>query len=162
MSISIEQKNFLSENKGKLFEYYLMVSKPKFDNRILGNIQIWVYGHDRDKYTPHCHIMLADRSIEFEVDIFTWDIFNVKAPLDVEPNWSNFSKFRKPFFKWLETTNILGVKNKIQLYFSWDSANPDNTLSQFIKRQNIEIKDEELIQYIDKMDKSEEENNKQE
>ena len=53
MSISIQQKNFLSENKGKLFEYYLMISKPKFDSRILGNTQIWVYGYDRDKYIFH-------------------------------------------------------------------------------------------------------------
>lgn len=146
--ISEEQEKFLKENKGLLFEYYIQASNPKYDNNILGNVQIWVYGNDRQDFTPNCHIMVADKSIEFEVSIIDWTIVNVKRPNNISCDWGSFRKIGKVFFKWLESKNKLGVKNKKYLYSLWDGSNPNNTLEDFIKSNNLKILDEDLIKYI--------------
>lgn len=148
ITISKEQEKFLNENKGKLFEYYGQVSDPKKDNFILGNIQIWVYGSDRIKFTPHCHIMLADKSIEFEVDLLNFEVINVKSPKGTNCSWNSFSNIKKPFFKWLELKNNVTGKNIYKLYSSWDQNNPRNTLIDFIAKHNIENLNKDLFDYV--------------
>jgi hypothetical protein len=147
--ITEEQLKFLEENKGVLFEYYGQVSKPKRDSHILGNIQIWIYGNDRQDFTPHCHVMYNDRSVEFEVSLLDWSIINVKRPSSTECDWSSFKAFKKPFFKWLNSTNAIGTTNKQQLYFAWDSDNPSNNLEMFVNEHQIEITDPDLQIYIE-------------
>ena len=149
IKITQEQEKFLIEQKGILFEYYSQASSPKYDSHILGNIQIWVYGNDRQNFTPHCHVMLADKSIEFEVSLLDWEIINVKRPNNISCDWSSFNEFKKPFFAWIERINRLKMKNKIMLFMLWDINNPNNTLSDFIERNNINIIDEDLIEYIE-------------
>ena len=147
--ISAEQKQYLKENKGLLFEYYVQVSNPKYDNKILGDIQIWVYGNDRTDFTPHCHVMLKDRSISFEVSLITWEVINVKSPKGVNASWGELKYFVKPFFKWLRSDSAkLKIPNKILLYNQWDSTNPDNRLEDYIAKHNIEITDSTLFNYI--------------
>lgn len=148
--ISKQQETFLSENKGKLFEYYVQVSKPSYDSKILGNIQIWVYGNDRQSFTPHCHVMLADKSIEFEVSIIDWSIINVKKPQNKPCGWSSFRKIAKPFFIWLKSEGVNGLMNKMNIYFDWDGANPNNILRDFVEKKNLNVNDNDLLEYINK------------
>ena len=147
--ISEEQSLFLRENKGLLFEYFSQVSNPKYDTHILGNIQVWIYGDDHQDFTPHCHVMLKDKSVEFEVSLITWDIINVKRPSSLSANWDNFKYFYKPFFTWLEeVSRKIGLQNKLRLYDMWDSNNPNNHLDDFIKKHHIEVTDDTLYNYI--------------
>ena len=149
IKITEEQERFLIEQQGILFEYYSQASSPKYDTNILGNIQIWVYGNDRQNFTPHCHVMFADKSVEFDVSLLDWNVINIKYPNNRTCDWSSFNEFKKPFFVWLERINRLKMKNKIKLFMLWDANNPNNTLSDFIERNNININDEDLIEYVD-------------
>lgn len=148
IKITEEQERFLLEQKGLLFEYYIQASNPRLDFHILGNIQIWVYGDDRQNFTPHCHVMFADKSIEFEVSLLGWNIINVKQPNNRTYDWSSFNEFKKPFFKWLYSKNKFGVLNKLNIFSLWDGTNPNNQLIDFVNQNNIDIDDKELKDYI--------------
>ena len=141
--ISEEQKKFLKEQKGLLFEYYAQVSNPRLDTRILGDLQVWVYGGDRKGFTPHCHVMKADKSVEWEVSILDWTIINVK-------NGTVTGSMESTFNKWLnaKSTRDKNKLNKEIVYVMWDSVNPNNDLLEFTETHNTEITDNELKQYI--------------
>lgn len=142
--ISEKQRKFLKEKKGVLFEYYSMASNPSFDSHILGNLQVWVYGDDRNKFTPHCHVFTKDKDIEIEVSIIDWEILNIKNGLPTKV-------FMKSFFKWLysQSTRDKRLTNKDFIYILWDSNNPENTLKDFIKEHGeLKIKDKGLENYI--------------
>ena len=143
--MSIEQEMFLKENRGILFEYYSQVSNPETDKDILGNLQVWVYGDDRQGFTPHCHLMLRDRSMEAEISIIDWGKVHSKKG-EMTP------KMYKAFLKWLdcESTRIGGFTNKQALFNAWDSNNPNNTLLQFISKHKIDVSDETLNAYIER------------
>jgi hypothetical protein len=141
--ISEKQEKFLKEQKGLLFEYYIQASNPKKDFKILGDLQVWVYGDDRNGFTPHCHVMTIDKETEFEVSLIDWSILNVK-------NGEPTSSMQKRFFKWLNSENTRGLSstNKKVLYVSWDSTNPNNDLQDFCNKHKIIPTDEELAEHI--------------
>lgn len=144
--ITEQQEKFLREQKGLLFEYFSQVSNPKLDSDLLGNIQVWVYGSDRQAMTPHCHVMLADRSIEFEVSLIDWHIVN-------EKRGSATVKMLKKFNEWLvsRSTRIPGGKsNKYALFVAWDANNPNNDLEDYINKHGIEVKDDVLTDYLNR------------
>ena len=143
--ISEEQEKFLKEQKGILFEYFSVVSNPRKDVNILGNLQIWVYGNDRQDFTPHCHVMTVDKSTEFEVSLLDWNIINVKQGNPTRD-------MQKRFHQWLISKSTRGVDatNKKMLFISWDGNNPNNELGSFCERHNITPQDEELLEYIEK------------
>ena len=148
IKITEEQERFLLEQKGLLFKYYIQASNPRLDSNILGNIQIWIYGDDRQNFTPHCHVMFADKSVEFEVSLLDWNIINIKYPNNRTCDWSSFNEFKKPFFKWLYSKNKIGVLNKLNIFSLWDGTNPNNQLIDFVNQNNIDIDDKELKDYI--------------
>ena len=141
--MSEEQEKFLNENKGLLFEYYAQVSNPNCDSRILGNLEVWVYGDDRNNFTPHCHVMLHDKSVEVEISIIDWNVVNVK-------NGKFTKKMYKSFDKWLKSENSRfdGISNKQALFGAWDANNPNNNLVKFIVKHDINILDLDLKKYI--------------
>ena len=141
--ISDEQSKFLSEQRGLLFEYYAQVSNPRLDNRILGDLQVWVYGNDRKDFTPHCHVMKTDKSLEWEVSIIDWSIINVKrGPVP--------GKLDDDFRIWLDSKSSRDKEktNKEMLFIMWDAVNPNNDLLSFTESHSIEIKDTELCSYL--------------
>ena len=141
--MSREQEMFLKENKGLLFEYYEQVSNPRVDAHILGGLEVWVYGDDRQDFTPHCHVMLHDRSVEVEISIIDWSIVNVK-------NGNFTSKMHKSFLKWLNSENsrLGGIANKMSLYAIWDGNNPNNDITRFVIKHGIDVKDADLKKYM--------------
>ena len=141
--ISEEQERFLKENKGLLFEYYSIVSNPKKDTYVLGDLQVWVYGDDRKEFTPHCHVMTIDKSVEFEVSLIDWRVINIKCG---EPTRS----MKKRFDKWLVSTNTRfnGITNKKFLFVNWDVNNPNNDLADFCEKHGIIPQDSELLDHI--------------
>ena len=149
INLTEEEEKFLIKQQGILFEYYNQASNPKLDTKILGNIQILVYGNYGQNFTPHCHVMFADKSVEFDVSLLDWNVINIKYQNNRTCEWSSFNEFKKPFFAWIERINRLKMKNKIMLFMLWDINNPNNTLSDFIERNNINIIDEDLIEYIE-------------
>ena len=142
--ISEEQEKFLKEKKGILFEYYIQASNPKKDNKILGDLQVWVYGDDRNGFTPHCHVMTIDKATEFEVSLIDWKIISVKQGVPTK-------KMQKRFMEWLDSINSRGqlVTNKQFLYMAWDGANQFNDLTDFCEKHNIIPNDEDLKKYIE-------------
>ena len=146
--ISKEQTKFLQEQKGLLFEYYAQVSNPRLDIRKLGDLQVWVYGDDRKNFTPHCHVMKSDKSVEWEVSIIDWNIINVK-------NGTVTGQMEKLFNEWLvaKSTKDKSKLNKEMVYIMWDAVNPNNDLLEFTDSHNIKIEDIELNQYIDELKK---------
>jgi hypothetical protein len=142
--ISEEQKKFLREQKGILFEYYIQASNPKKDTEILGDLQVWVYGDDRNGFTPHCHVMTIDKSTEFEVSLIDWKVINVKQGTPTK-------KMQKRFMEWLDSINSRGqlVTNRQFLYMTWDGANQFNDLADFCEKHNIIPNDEDLRKYIE-------------
>lgn len=153
--ISKEQEKYLNENKGKLFEYYAQVSNPLIDSRILGKVQVWIYGDDRNSYTPHLHLMLSDRSREVEVSLIDFSLINIKSPKNISCVWSNFNDLRKPFEKWLCLTNKMGMKNIEKLFIAWDQNNPNNFLIDYVDKHKIKNNEmnEDLYEYINDMRK---------
>ena len=141
--ISEEQQKFLREQKGILFEYFSVVSNPKKDSKLLGDLQVWVYGDDRNGFTPHCHVMTIDKSTEFEVSLIDWKVINVKCGTPTRD-------MRKRFDKWLisNSTRNTEITNKNLLYISWDGNNPNNDLSDFCEKHNIVPNDIDLLEYI--------------
>ena len=142
--ISEEQKKFLREQKGILFEYYIQASNPKKDAEILGDLQVWVYGDDRNGFTPHCHVMTIDKSTEFEVSLIDWKVINVKQGIPTK-------KMQKRFMEWLNlkcSRNTL-ITNKNFLHMTWDGANQFNTLTDFCDKHNIIPNDKDLLKYIE-------------
>ena len=141
--ISEEQERFLMENKGLLFEYYSIVSNPKKDTYVLGDLQVWVYGDDRKEFTPHCHIMTIDKSVEFEVSLIDWRVINIKCG---EPTRS----MKKRFDKWLKSPNSHAkeLTNKKFLFMNWDGNNPNNNLYDFCDSYGIIPEDKDLLEYI--------------
>ena len=142
--ISEEQNKYLKENKGLLFEYFGQVSNPLTDGHILNDLQIWVYGDDRQNFTPHCHVMKKDKSVEFEVSLIDWSVIRVKRGTPTKD-------MKKSFIRWLETENstFKGVLNKLVLFRDWDSNNPNNHLLEFCERHKItEIGDRDLRKYL--------------
>lgn len=142
--ISEEQQKFLKEQKGLLFEYYIQASNPRKDTKILGDLQVWVYGDDRNGFTPHCHIMTIDKSTEFEVSLIDWSLINVKCG---KPT----SDMRKRFDKWLNSKHsmVKTITNKNFLFVTWDSTNQNNILSDFCEKHSIMPKDNDLLEYIE-------------
>lgn len=142
--ISEEQESFLKKNKGLLFEYYEQVSNPRKDTHILGDLQVWIYGDDRNDFTPHCHVMTIDKSVEFEISLIDWRIINVKRG---NPN----GDMRKRFVEWLasDSTKFFGIKNKNVLFAVWDGNNPNNNLLDFVEKHKIDVQDGDLKKYID-------------
>ena len=142
--ISEEQERFLREQKGILFEYFSVVSNPRKDVNVLGDLQVWVYGNDRQDFTPHCHVMTMDKSTEFEVSIIDWKVVNVKQGIPTRD-------MQKRFNKWLISKSSRGVDatNKKMLFISWDGNNPNNELASFCEKHNIIPQDEELLKYIE-------------
>ena len=142
--ISEEQEKYLNENKGLLFEYYEQISNPRGDTKILGDLQIWIYGNDRQDFTPHCHIMTKDKSTEFEVSIINWNIINVK-------NGKPTKDMKDRFFRWLNSnsTKFNGMKNKNVLFATWDGNNPNNDLLTFMSEHSISAEDDDLAEYLD-------------
>lgn len=141
--VSDEQKQYLKENKGLLFEYYSQISNPRVDGKILEDFQVWVYGNDRKDFTPHCHFFNRDKSIEVEISLIDWNVIRVK---NGNPSKSQI----KPFFKWLNAKHSRdrNQTNKLALFIAWDNNNPENDLLGFIERNDIEINDKELVDYI--------------
>lgn len=142
--ISEEQERFLRENRGLLFEYYIQASNPTKDTKILGDLQVWVYGDDRAAFTPHCHVMTIDKSVEFEVSLIDWRVINIKRG---EPTRS----MQKRLDKWLtcEKHGAHGMTNKEFLFFNWDGTNPNNRLSAFCAKHAIVPEDKVLLEYIE-------------
>jgi hypothetical protein len=142
--ISEEQERFLRENRGLLFEYYIQASNPTKDTKILGDLQVWVYGDDRAEFTPHCHVMTIDRSVEFEVSLVDWRVINVKRG---EPT----SDMMRKFMRWLTSLNTrLGSStNKMSLFANWDGTNPSNRLLDFCEKHAIVPEDKDLLEYIE-------------
>ena len=142
--ISEEQEKFLREEKGILFEYFSIVSNPRKDGILLGNLQVWVYGDDRQNFTPHCHIMTMDKTTEFEVSLIDWSLVNIKRGIPTRD-------MRKRFDKWLSAKSSKGVDatNKQMLFISWDGNNPNNDLATFCEKNKIEPTDKDLAQYIE-------------
>lgn len=141
--ISKEQLKYLKENKALLFEYYVQASNPQKDGNTLGNLEVWIYGNDRQDFTPHCHVMSHDKSVEVEISLIDLKIVNVK-------NCEFTSKMHKGFLKWLNS-NSSKVKtntNKYMLYVYWDVNNPNNTLTDFVLGHNVDIEDKDLQEYI--------------
>ena len=141
--ISEEQEKFLREEKGILFEYFIQASNPRKDTNILGDLQVWVYGDDRNNFTPHCHVMTIDKSTEFEVSLIDWKVINVKCGTPT-------IKMIKAFMKWLKSKNTRDASftNKKFLYITWDGTNQNNDLVSFCGKRNIIPKDKELLEYI--------------
>lgn len=143
--ISEQQEKFLREQRGILFEYYTQVSEPRKDANILGNLQVWIYGDDRNGFTPHCHIMTADRETEFEISLIDWSVINVKSQLPPT------RKMKNTFAEWLETKSnrFPEITNKVVLYRLWDGDNPNNSLADFCKEHNITPEDKDLLKHIE-------------
>ena len=141
--ISERQEKFLREQKGILFEYFSIVSNPKKDDRVLGDLQVWVYGNDRQDFTPHCHVMTKDDSTEFEVSLIDWKVINVKRGKPTRD-------MQKRFTKWLlsKSSRDTSITNKKLLYISWDGNNPNNDLADFCERHRITPNDKDLLGYI--------------
>ena len=134
--------------KSPLFEYYDMLSHPK-DSDILGNWEVWVYGSDREAYTPHCHIRTKNGSLEFEVSLLTWEVINIKNS-KLPNSWVSIDrKLKKAFFEWLDRPSVQdpSKSNKFYMYRFWDGANPKNPLEKWVdsKKNNI---DKDLVKYI--------------
>jgi len=141
--ISEKQEKFLKEQRGLLFEYYIQASNPKKDFKILGDLQVWVYGDDRNNFTPHCHVMTIDKETEFEVSLIDWSVLNVKSGTPTR-------SMQKCFFDWLNSKSSRGIDatNKKILYVSWDSTNQNNDLQDFCKKHKITTTDDELAEHI--------------
>ena len=150
--ISEKQMQFLKENKGLLFEYYEIVSDPKRDAHILGDIQVWIYGNDRQDFTPHCHVMTKDKSVEFEVSLLDWSILNIKKPQNLPNNWNVITHLRKPFFKWLMSfSKRAQMLNKRYLFAVWDGNNPNNQLEDYVEDHQISVTDSTLLKYLQEL-----------
>ena len=76
------------------------------------------------------------------------EIINVKQPNNISCDWSSLNEFKKTFFKWLNSKNKFGVLNKLNIFYLWDSTNPNNQLVDFINVNDIKINDSELNDYI--------------
>lgn len=142
--ISEQQEKFLKEQKGLLFEYYIQASNPRKDTHVLGDLQVWVYGDDRNGFTPHCHVMTIDKSTEFEVSLIDWNVVNVK-------NGTPTKDMQKRFDKWLSSNHSMlkSITNKEFLYATWDSTNQNNTLADFCEKHKITPNDETLVLHIE-------------
>ena len=143
--ISEQQEKFLREQKGLLFEYFAIVSNPRKDTHTLGNLQVWIYGDDRNKMTPHCHVMTIDKDVEFEVSLIDWSVVNVKQGTPTKD-------IEKRFHSWLQSKSTRGVdaSNKKMLYIAWDENNPNNDLYDFVKEHQIEVNDKDLKEHIER------------
>ena len=119
--------------KSPLFEYYNMLSHPK-DSDILGNWEVWIYGSDREVYTPHCHIRTKNDSLEFEVSLLTWKVIAIKNS-KLTSSWKSIdSKLKKAFFEWLDRPSVQdpSKSNEFYMYHFWDDTNPKSPLETWV------------------------------
>ena len=131
-----EYKGMFGKIVEEVLKEYIQVSNPNKDGKILGGVKIYVYNNDRVGYTPHCHIIDEKNNLELEVELINFNIINVKSPKGVSKDWSNFSKMKKAFFKWL-LENKDGYCNIQILYRAWDRCNDENQLKDYIETHNI-------------------------
>lgn len=130
-----------------LFEYYDVISQPQ-DTDILGNLQIWIYGSDREKYPPHCHIRFADGSFGFEVSLLDWTVVSIKHS-NAANSWDSIDRnIKKAFFTWLNRPSIEGENktNKHYMFYSWNSTNRNNRLENWIDKKSA--LDPDLLRYV--------------
>lgn len=151
--VSEEQERFLAENQGILFEYYAQVTNPRTENHILKGTQVWIYSNDRTNFTPHCHVMLSDRSIEVEVSLIDFAIINVKSQNNTPCDWSYFNQIKKPFFNWIKMKDKYGLTRKVHTFIEWDRNNPNNALVDYVNSHKPTQIDTELVEYVDDMNK---------
>ena len=134
------------EQHNLLFEYYDRISKPQ-DNDVLGNWQVWIYGSDREAYTPHCHIRLPKGELEFEVSLLTWDVINIKNS-NLPNSWDSIDRdIRDGFFEWLTRPNKTdtSISNRKYMYYMWDGLNTENTLNKWVKEEEKDRLDDDLL-----------------
>lgn len=135
------------KNIEMLFEYYDVISHPK-DVDMLGNWQVWIYGSDREKYPPHCHVRLSDGSLEFEVSLLDWSVINIKHS-NMPNSWDSIGNdIKKGFFTWLNRQSIPHPRdtNKYYMYTFWDGANYNNKLENWVdKKSDLDL---DLIDYL--------------
>lgn len=134
-----------------LNEFFGVISTPK-DTDVLGNIEVWVYNSDREKYPPHCHVRTSDGKIEFEVSILNWEPFHLKSPTNKNINGRDEinSDIKKKFFTWLNRNSkeqgYENFSNKKAIWINWNQNNPNNRLEQWSnKKENI---DKDLIDFL--------------
>lgn len=132
-----------------LKEYYVRVSSPKNDSKILNGSNVWIYTNDRNDYTPHCHLISNDGSTEFEVSLIDFNIIHIKRGKN-----KNINELYECFLEWLTcVSNKSGDINKNNLFNLLDYYNVNNQLNKFINSHKIIVKDADLIKYIENIDK---------
>lgn len=136
----MSKKVLMTENQVGLLLEYDQVSNPKTDSNILGKLTVWVYGNDRDGYTPHCHVIMSDGSMEAELSIIDFSVINIKTGTFTK-------KMLKKLINWTMAKTD-GVTNLKRLYTAWDDKNGSNTLLDFITKHGIKIENPTLLKYL--------------
>lgn len=103
--------------------------------------KIYIYGNDRDFFTPHFHFFDNDKNFELEISLINIDNLKILSsiPRTGTPKsrlltWFGLTKERKMLQKWLtEKNKELKIQtNKEAMPILWNLNNPDNEIDNHI------------------------------
>lgn len=137
-------------DKPLLMEYYQRLTTSN-DSDFLDGFSIWIYGNDRQGFTPHIHFILGEPSkprINIEIHLTNFEVYHMEAPKNQDISWENLpSSLKNKFMCWLELLNDeeANTTNADNLFKYWDGNNPDNTLEKFVKNHQLQDKIHPLL-----------------
>lgn len=138
----------IRNRKDPLFEYYeqkekLLLEMARVDDPsdpVSIGYEIWIYGNDRNGYSPHFHII--NKQIGFNLEIRISDLKIIKSsPRKKVPKlelltWKGIEFLKKDLYKWVKSIDAnTGYSNYDLLIINWNSNN----------REGIQLKKTECL-----------------
>lgn len=127
----------LNTSKGQLLEM-ARIDVPSKDNAILGTKEIWVYGQDRQRMTPHFHYF-DNKNKQFSIEVNIQDLSvcfsqpRKGVPQNRLLSWYGLSNEYKVLKQWLKSPNgdIPSISNYQAIKLAWNQNNRDNPVELY-------------------------------
>lgn len=105
------------ENKPNILsEYYILITNTKNGvDKVNGKYDLYVFGGDRECFTPHIHLVEKNNNIVIEISLLNWSFIHSKVIVN-RNNMRIINDMTKSFLKWKDDISKDGRPNYLMLF----------------------------------------------
>lgn len=137
----------MSEEKPNvLLEFFDLITNSKNGiEKVNGKYDVYIFGGDRECFTPHIHLVDKNTNIVIEISLLDWSIVHSKVSVN-RNNMRIISDMVKSFTKWTQYISKNGLTNYVEIFekadFLLSIIEKPSSLYEFAIKNDFNISDD--------------------